>query len=298
MTPSFNITDWQLFVYVLFSLLILFSAWQGWLHGLGRSLLILIGVGVGYLAGKALGFLIFNLYESLIPLPLPLVKLCANLIFAVLVYLLFVAASIFMFKSTRKQTTLKGKLISGIGGVVFGICNGLVAAIAIAIVIRLVGISNLPIPPEPGSVEFRQMQDVYLPEHQKQSSKMSVNLYRAILHPPMEKWVKLGDPVPESYYKLMVNLKAFSQREDLLKRFIESEEIQALLETPEIAVVLENSSVPQLLKQGKFFEIVRDEDFRELFERKASAEVLAKVDWNAITSRIIENSDLANHPDL
>lgn len=164
MTPAFDITDWQLFVYILFSLLILFSAWQGWQHGMGRSILILVGVGIGYISGKALGFIIFDLYESLIPYPRPFVKLITNIIFGFLVYFLFVAASIFMFKSTRKQPGTKEKLISGIGGVVFGICNGLVVAVVISIGIRLMGIANMAIPPEPGSIEFRQKQDVFLPE--------------------------------------------------------------------------------------------------------------------------------------
>ena len=298
MTPSFDITDWQLFTYVLFSLMILFSAWQGWLHGLGRSLLILLGVGVAYLAGKTLGFIIYNLYESVIPYPLPLVKICTNIIFACLVYFLFVAASIFMFKSTRKQEGMKRKLISGIGGVVFGICNGLVVTVVIIIFIRFVGIANMPVPPAPGSVEFLQRQEVFLPEHRKKSSKLSVNFARALLSPPMEKWVKLGDPVPERYYTLMTHLKVFSEREDLLERFISSDEVQKLFQEPEIAVVIENSPIPQLLEQGRFYAIIRDESFRELYKRKATAEILSRVDWYAATSRIIADSDLANHPDL
>ena len=298
MTPSFDITDWQLFTYVLFSLLILFSAWQGWLHGLGRSLLILLGVGVAFLAGKALGFIIYNLYKSVIPYPLPLVRLCTDIIFGFLVYFLFVAASIFMFKSTRKQEGMKKKLVSGIGGVVFGICNGLTVAVVLIIFIRILGIVNMPVPPEPGSVEFLQRQEVFLPEHRKKSSKISVNFARALLNPPMEKWVKLGDPVPERYYTLMTHLKVFSEREDLLERFMADEEVQKLFQDPEIAVIIENSSIPQLLEQGKFYSIVRDESFRELYKRKSTADILTQVDWYAITSHIIDNSDLANHPDL
>ncbi len=86
MTPSFNITDWQLFVYVLFSLLVVFSAWQGWLHGLGRSALMLGGVPIGYFVGKALGFIIIDLYRNFIPYPEPILKEMTNIIFAILVY--------------------------------------------------------------------------------------------------------------------------------------------------------------------------------------------------------------------
>jgi hypothetical protein len=298
MTPVFDITDWQLFVYILFSLLIIFSAWQGWQHGMGRSILILVGVGIGYLAGKTLGFIIFDLYESIISYPRPLVELITNIIFGVLVYFLFVAASIFMFKSTRKQPGAKEKLISGIGGVVFGICNGLIVAIVIAIGIRLMGIANMVVPPEPGSIEFLQKQDVFLPEHLKENAKISVNLSRAILNPPLRKWVELTNPVSEKYYKLLLNLKVLSKRKDLLKQFIENEEVQNLLHTPEVTVVIENSKIPQLLEQGNFYALIRNESFIELYRRESCAALLNNMNWTLITSQIIENSDLANHPDL
>lgn len=298
MAPSFDITDWQLFVYVLFSLLILFSAWQGWLHGLGRSALMLAGVPIGYFIGKALGFIIIDLYRNFIPYPEPIVKELTNLIFAVLVYFLFVAGAIFLFKSTRKQETLGKKLLSGIGGTFFGICNGLVVFIVICIFIRVFGIVNINIPPAPGSLEFRQKEEVYLPEHSAKSDKLVVNIYRAVYHPPIEKLVKLGDPIPEDKYTLLMNLKIFSAREDLLEQFIQSEQIQTLLQEPEIASVFESSNIPTLLRQGKFHDILRHPDFTGLYEKEASAALLKAVNWVALSSSIIDNSDLANHPDL
>ena len=267
MTPSFNITDWQLFVYVLFSLLVVFSAWQGWLHGLGRSALMLGGVPIGFFVGKALGFIIIDLYRNFIPYPEPILKEMTNIIFAILVYFLFVAGAIFLFKSTRKQETLKKKLISGMGGVFFGICNGLVITIVICIFIRVLGIMNITIPPAPGSVEYRQKQEVYLPEHSAKNDKFIVNIYRAIFEPPIEHWVKLGDPIAEDKYTLIMNLKIFSEREDLLEEFKQSQEIQLLMSSPEIATILENSTIPQLLEQGQFHEILRHKDFHKNLRR-------------------------------
>jgi len=298
MAPSFDITDWQLFVYILFSLLIIFSAWQGWLHGLGRSALMLGGVPIGYFVGKALGFIILDLYRNFIPYPEPILKELTNLIFGCLVYFLFVAGAIFLFKSTRKQETLRKKLVSGIGGVFFGICNGLVIAVVLTISIRLLGIANISIPPQPGSLEYRQKQEVYLPEHSAKSDKIIVNIYRAIMKPPIEKWIKLGDPINESFYTLLLNLKIFTQREDLLQNFIASEKIQQLLQSPEIASLLENSTVPALMEAGKFHDILRNPDFHEIYSKPSSAALIGAIDWSALTSEIIAQSDLANHPDL
>ena len=298
MAPSFDITDWQLFVYVLFSLLIIFSAWQGWLHGLGRSALMLSGVPIGYFIGKALGFIIIDLYRNFIPYPEPILKELTNLIFAILVYFLFVAGAIFLFKSTRKQETLRKKLVSGIGGTCFGICNGLVVTVVICIFIRTFGILNINVPPAPGSLEYRQKEEVYLPEHSAKSDKLIVNIYRAVFNPPIEVWVKRLDPVPEEKYTLLMNLKIFSAREDLLQQFIKSEQIQTLMQEPEIASVFENSTIPNLLEAGKFHDILQHPDFLELYQKPSSAALLNAVDCVALSSSVIEHSDLANHPDL
>lgn len=296
--PAFDLTDWQLFVYILFSIFILFSSWQGWLHGMGRSILILAGAGIGFFVGKTLGFIIFDLYQSFIPFPKPMVELLTEFVFGILVYFVFVAASIFMFKSTRKQPTLKKKLISGTGGVVFGICNGLLVATVIAIVIRILGIVTMVIPPEPGSVEYRQKQDVYLPEHLKENARITVNLSRAILNPPIRKWVKLADPIPERYYMLLQNLRILSKRQDLLKRFIAHEEIQELIHTPEVTPIIENSNIAQLLQTGQFYRLLRDPSFHELYERESTAVLLNSFDWVRLSSQVVQSSDLANHPDL
>ncbi|MEQ9824874.1 MAG: hypothetical protein ABQ298_10860 [Puniceicoccaceae bacterium] len=298
MAPTFDITDWQLFVYVLFSLFMLFSAWQGWLHGLGRSALMLAGVPIGYFIGKVLGFIILDLYRNLIPYPEPILIELTNLIFGVLVYFLFVAGAIFLFKSTRKQPTLKKKLISGIGGVLFGLCNGIVVFIVVAILIRVIGILNLAIPPAPGSLEHRQKQDVYLPEHVARSDKFVVNLYRALYHPPIEHWVKQGDPVPEARYELLMHLRILSVREDLRDAFLQLEQVQTLLQEPEIASVLEESTLPAQLQQGRFHDVMRHPDLRELYQKPTSAELLNRMQWGELTRSIIETSDLSNHPDL
>jgi len=298
MTPSFDITDWQLFVYILFCLLILFSAWQGWLHGLGRSALILGGVPIGYFVGKALGFIIIDIYRSFIPYPEPVLKEMTNIIFAILVYFLFVAGAIFLFKSTRKQETLKKKLISGIGGVFFGIMNGLVVTIVCCIVIRLFGIISISIPPEPGSVEYRQKEEVFLPEHSAKSDKLIVRIYRAILKEPIKHWVVTADPISEDRYTLLLNLKIFSERKDLRQQFIRSPEVQILLQQPEIASILEHSDLPQMIEQGQFYQMLKNKDFHKIFENPSAASKFKAVEWNKLSSKIIEESDLANHPDL
>ncbi len=155
---------------------------------------------------------------------------------------------------------------------------------------------NITIPPAPGSVEYRQKQEVYLPEHSAKNDKFIVNIYRAIFEPPIEHWVKWGDPIAEDKYTLIMNLKIFSEREDLLEQFKQSQEIQLLMTSPEIATIIENSTIPQLLEEGRFHDILRHKDFHRIYEEPASAALISAVDWTEQTNRIIEASDLANHP--
>jgi hypothetical protein len=298
MAPSFDISDWQLFTYILFSLLMLFSAWQGWLHGMGRCATMLAGVAIGYFAGKTLGFLILDLYQSLIPYPKPILQISTNIIFGVLVYFMFVAGAIFLFKSTRKQPTTSKKLVSGVGGVFFGICNGLIVCMGLVIAIRLAGINRITIPPQPGSLEFRQKEEVFLPGHLQQDAKFPVAIYRAIMAPPLREWVQLANPVPEKFYELLLNLRILSSRKDLLEAFRQLPEVQNLLNTPEIASLLENSTVLVKLEQGAFHDLIRDPEFLELYERESASTILLSMDWNQLTNQVISASDLANHPDL
>ncbi|MCG8525487.1 MAG: CvpA family protein [Opitutales bacterium] len=298
MAPSFDITDWQLFIYIILAVLLIFSAWQGWQHGLGRSAIILAGVGIGLFAGQTLGFLIKDVYQSIIPYPAPLLKLITNAIFALLVYFLFVAGAMFMFKSTRKQPTLQKKIISGVGGTIFGVANGLVVVSALVITIRLTGISNLNIPPQPGTLEHRQQQEVYLPEHFEQNERFVIQVYRAILNPPLGKWSRMLDPIPESNYELLIHSKIMTERSDLRQQFIESEAVQQLLTTPEIASTLEESLIPQMLERGEFHAIIKSPEIRQIYSNSEKAAVVKNVNWLEIMSEIVQQSDLTNHPDL
>jgi hypothetical protein len=298
MTPTFDLTDWQLFVYVLFSALILFSAWQGWLHGLGRTTLTLFGVLIGYFIGKSLGFLIYDIYEPFIPYPEPIIRICADIIFACLIYMVFLAAAMFMFKSTRKQETLSKKLVSGIGGIVMGVANGIVFTIVLSIFFKTVGILNLNIPPAPGSVEFRKQEEVFLPEQLQSDRTFTSNMYRALSNEPIEKWVELFDPVPREYYQILLNLRIFSQRADLHQRFLESETLIGIMNSPEILTHIENSNARELLENQKYNELLKDESVRNLFEIDSTRNILMEVNWLEESEAIVSTSDLANHPYL
>jgi hypothetical protein len=298
MTPTINIADWQMFAYILFALLMLFSAWQGWLHGLGRCSTALLGVAIGYLAGNTLGFLFLDLYAQFIPLPHPMLRMATNLLFGLLVYFIFVTSSIFLFKSTRKQEGLRNQLLYGIGGIPTGILNGLVLTAGILISIRVWGIFQLSVAPAPGSIEFRQKEEVFLPEHLKQDGQLHTLLYRTIRHEPLRNWTSLIDPVPENHYELMVHLRILSVRKDLRERFLNDEKIKGLLEAPEIAALIQDGPLPAMIREGRFIEVLRHPEYRALYQKAGASSLIQSIDWLAITRAIVKDSDLANHPDL
>ncbi len=295
MTPGFNTTDWQLFLYVLFSVFMLFSAWQGWLHGLGRGLMILLGVPVGYVAGLSLGFIINNLYEMILPYPKPMVEMFSDVLFGILIYLVFFACAMFMFISTKRQTSTRKKLTSGIGGAIVGLLNGTVVFVVLIILLRIISVQTAPIPARPGSVDFLIAQEVELPEETEQTTRISAQLNNALLSPPLEEYVRLADPIPEDYYRLLLNIRILEQRGDIRQVFNNNPQLREILNSPEVASVLENSNYRLLLQEGELHALIREPEFRELYDRDATRQLMETLDWLTMTNEVIQNSDLANY---
>jgi len=256
--------------------------------------MILLGVPIGYVAGMSLGFIIYNLYEIILPYPRPIVELISDILFGIMIYLVFFACAMFMFISTKRQTSTRKKLTSGIGGSIVGMLNGTVVFIVLIILLRLLSIQSAVIPAKPGSVDFLIAQEVQLPDETQQTTQFSAQLNNALLSPPLEKYVRLADPIPEQHYRILLNIRILEKREDIRQVFINDPELREILNSPEVATVLKNSNYRFLLDNGDIRTLISKPEFRELYERDSTRMIMETIDWISMSNKVIQSSDLAN----
>lgn len=298
-TPTLDVADWQLFVYVVLGLFFLFAGWQGWQNGFNRNALMLVGIGVGIVAAQRFGHIVYSIYDTMVPYPLPIKTLLMDIAFGIMVYLVFVAGSVFVFKSTRKLKTPRERFSQGVGGVFLGIIHGLVYLAIGVFALRVYAIRSVEIPPAPGSEEYKVAQEVQLPSHRKSSSNMSVNMVRAMLEDPLKPLVDMLLPIDEKYFEMMTGLKILSARPDIRSSFLQSEGVGAILSKPTIAEAFSNTpELSQLMSEAKFHALIKHPAVIELMDDEETVEFLKGVDWPALVTDVIKETDLAAYPHL
>ena len=298
-TPTIDVADWQLFVYVVLGLFFLFAGWQGWQNGFNRNALMLVGIGVGYLGAQRFGHIVYDIYDSMIPYPLPIKTVMMDLAFGIMVYLVFVAGAVFVFKSTRKLKTPRERFSQGVGGILLGIIHGFVYLAIGIFALRVYAIRSVEIPPAPGSEEHKIAQEVQLPSHRKSSSNMSVNVVRAMLEDPLKPLVNTLLPLDEKYFEMMTGLKILSARPDIRASFLQSEAVGAILAQPAIAKAFSTTpELTQLMAESKFHALIKHPAVVELMEDEETVAFLKGVDWPGLVNDVIKETDLAAYPHL